>query len=126
MKFSGQEMAALLKVAKMMALADGKMTNDEKEIIKADLGSFGIELDTLQSVALEKAADNMEGAECIAILSGMSIDQKKYACGYLATVMAADGKFEQKEKELWGLVSLLAGFPTMNVADAISFWASQK
>ncbi len=117
-------MAALLKAAKMMALIDGKMTNDEKGVMKADLGSFGIKLDTLQSLALEATANKMEGAEVISTLSAMSEEQKKYACGYLAAVMMADGVIDKKEKELWCFFSLLAGFPTMNIAEAISFWQS--
>ncbi len=124
MKFSGKEMAALLKAAKMMALVDGKMTNDEKGVMKADLGSFGVKLDTLQSLALEATADKMEGAEIISTLSAMSEEQKKYACGYLAAVMMADGVIDKKEEELWCFFSLLAGFPTMNIAEAISFWQS--
>lgn len=58
MIFNGKEMAALLKAAKMMALADGNMTSDEKEL------------------------------------------------------------------ELWSFISLLAGFPRMNIDEAISFWQS--
>lgn len=122
MQFSGNEMAALLKAAKMMALADGVMTNDEKEVMKADLKSFGVEIDTLQSVAIEAAANRMDGAEVIKVLSSMSNEQKKYACGYLAAVMAADGEIADKETELWSLISLLAGFPTMSVGEAILFW----
>lgn len=122
MTFNGNEMAALLRAAKMMALADGKMTSDEKEVMIADLKSFGVQLDTIQSLAIEHQANAMEGAEVIKILSGLSTEQKKYACGYLAAVMAADGKITEKEQELWSLISLLAGFPLMNIKEALIFW----
>jgi uncharacterized tellurite resistance protein B-like protein len=122
MQFSGKEMAALLKAAKLMALADGRMTEDEKKVMIADLKSFGVNIDTLQSVAMEAAADAMEGAEVLAVLSAMNSEQKKYACGYLASVMAADGEIHNKEVELWTLISLLAGFPTMSAGEAIAFW----
>lgn len=122
MQFSGKEMAAVLKAAKLMATADGRMTEEEKDVIKTDLNSFGVTIDTLQSIALEHQANEMEGAEVITILSQLSYEQKKYVCGYLAAVMAADGEVHEKEQELWSLVSLLAGFPTMNIAEAILFW----
>ncbi len=122
MNFNGKEMAALLKAAKMMALADGVMTSDEKEVMIADLQSFGLILNTPQSVVIEQHADAMTGAEVIKILSEMTTEQKKYACGYLAAVMAVDGKIEKKEKELWSLISLLANFPVMNVSEAVDFW----
>lgn len=122
MEFSRKEMAALLKAAKMMAVADGVMTTDEKEIIKADLSKFGVKLDTIESLALEATADNMEGVEVISTLSAMLEEQKKYACSYLAVVMMADGVIDEKEMELWRLFSLLVGFPTMNVVEAVDFW----
>lgn len=122
MQFSRKEMAALLKAAKLMALADGKMSDDEKDVIKADLGSFGVKLDTINSILLEEEANKMDGSEVIATLSTMSLEQKKYACGYLATVMVADGKIDDKENLLWCLISRLADFPTMSIGDAVLFW----
>ena len=122
MIFSSKEMAAILKSAKMMALADGVMTSDEKDVIKHDLESFGIKLDTIESIAIEHKADNMEGAEVITTLSNMTIEQKKYACGYLAAVMLADGEIDENEKKLWSLLSMLADFPTMTLGEAITYW----
>ncbi len=122
MTFSGKEMAALLRAAKMMALADGTMTSDEKDVMIADLKCFGVQIDTLQSVVIEKQADEMDGAEVIKTLSNLNLEQKKYACGYLAAVMTADGDIAKKETDLWSLISLLASFPTMSIAEAIAYW----
>lgn len=122
MRFSGKEMAAILKSAKMMAFADGAMTSDEKDVIKRDLASFGIKIDTIESIAIEHKADSMEGAEVITTLSNMTTEQKKYACGYLAAVMLADGEIDDNEQKLWSLLSMLADFPTMTIGEAISFW----
>jgi len=121
MKFTANEMAAILKTAKMMALADGVVTSDEKDVIKRDLASFGLN-GTIDSIAIEHKANNMEGSEVISILSKMSIEQKKYACGYLAAVMVADGEIDEKEKRLWSVISLLAGFPIMTLGEAIEYW----
>ena len=122
MQFSGEEMSALLKAAKMMALADGKMTSDEKDIMIAELKSFGVELNTLQSIAIEKQANEMEGKKVVTVLSALNDEQKKYACGYLAAVMLADGVIDEKETNLWSFISLMAGFPTMTIVEAINYW----
>jgi hypothetical protein len=106
----------------MMALADGTMTSDEKDVMIADLKCFGVQIDTLQSVVIEKQADEMDGAEVIKPLSNLNLEQKKYACGYLAAVMTADGDIAKKETDLWSLISLLASFPTMSIAEAIAYW----
>lgn len=122
MQFSGKEMAAILKAAKIMASADGVMTSDEKDVIKRDLASFGIKIDTLESIAIEHKANKMDGAEVISILSNMSMEQKKYVCGYLAAIMVADGEVDENEQKLWSLLSMLADFPTMTIGEAISYW----
>lgn len=124
MTFNGEQMAALLKAAKLMALADGRMTNDEKNVMKADWTSFGIKLDTAQSIALESASDNMEPAEMLGVIANMNIEQKKYACGYLAAVMAADGNIDESEVKVWTLISALCKFPTMSAAEAIQYWTN--
>lgn len=122
MTFSQNEMVAILKLAKLMAVADGKVTNDERVTIFADLASFGVASNSLQSTMLEKMADEMESTEAITIVANMTTEEKKYVCGYMAAVMAADGDIDAKEQALWTLVSTLASFPTMNIAEAITFW----
>ena len=121
MQFSEHELAALIKAANLMAVADGNVTDSETAVIKTDLKYFGVaEEETLKS--LEHKANTLEGAEVISSLSNLSDSQKKYAAGYLAHVMEADGKIHPKEKDLWTLMSLLAGFPISNFNEAITFW----
>ena len=122
MTFTQNEMVAILKLAKLMAVADGKMTDDERATIFADLGSFGVAANSLQSTLLEKKADEMEPATAIAVVANMTTEEKKYVCGYMAAVMVADGDIDTKEQALWALVSALASFPTMNIAEAIDYW----
>lgn len=122
MTFTQNEMVAILKLAKLMAVADGRLTNDERATIFADLGSFGVAFNSLQSTMLEKLADEMDPAAAIAVVANMTIEEKKYVCGYMAAVMVADGDIDTKEQALWTLVSALASFPTMNIAEAVTFW----
>lgn len=122
MTFTQNEMVAILKLAKLMAVADGRLTNDERATIFADLGSFGVAFNSLQSTMLEKLADEMEPAAAIAVVANMTIEEKKYVCGYMAAVMVADGNIDTKEQALWILVSALASLPTMSIAEAVTFW----
>lgn len=122
MTFTQNEMVAIFKLAKLMAAADGKVTHDERAIILTDLASFGVAPNSLQSTMLEKMADEMEPTEAITIVANMTTEEKKYVCGYMAAVMVANGDIDAKEQALWTLVSTLASFPTMNIAEAITFW----
>lgn len=47
MRFSQEEMTAILKLAKLMAMADGKVTEGEINCIFADLLSFGVTVNNL-------------------------------------------------------------------------------
>ncbi|MGM9746585.1 MAG: TerB family tellurite resistance protein [Paludibacteraceae bacterium] len=122
MTFTQNEMVAIFKLAKLMAAADGKVTNDERATIFTDLASFGVASNSLQSTMLEKMADEMEPTKAITIVANMTTEEKKYVCGYMAAVMVADGDIDATEQALWTLVSTLASFPTMNIAEAITFW----
>lgn len=122
MRFSQEEMVAILKLAKLMAVADGKVTDEERACIFSDLGSFGVPANSLQSTLLEKLADSMEPAKAVTIVAKMTTEEKKYICGYMAAVMIADGNIDAKEQALWVLVSALASFPGMTIAEAVDFW----
>lgn len=122
MTFSGKEMTAVLKAAKLIAVADGKVAEEERNAIFADLKSFGFAPNSLESTVLEGLADNMEFAEAIVILANMNVEQKKYVCGYMAAVMISDGQIDEKEMAIWRLVSLLTKFPTMTIEEAKVYW----
>ena len=121
MEFSEKEIAAVYKAANLMAIADGNVTDDEKLVIKEHLKKLCPQVLPMQ--AIEQDANEMEGVEVISILSRLSIEQKKYACGYLAAVMEADGKIHAKEEDLWTFMALLTAFPINNYREAIDFWS---
>lgn len=120
MQFTGQELTALIKMGFSMASADGKFVDEEKAAITFGMLEFGLDKDMI--VGCVALAANMEPAEALAILAGMDSTQKKYATGFLATVMAADGDIDDSEVKMWQLICTLAGFPTMNIAEALDFW----
>jgi uncharacterized tellurite resistance protein B-like protein len=121
MTFTKEQMVAIVKMAKLMAAADGSISKKEVEAIFVILLQFGIVKDTLESVVIEKLADGMDASEAINLLSKMTNDQKRYVCGYLALIMIGDGDVDPKELALWSLVSTMAKFPEMTMKEAIDF-----
>lgn len=121
MTFSEKEMAAILKMAKAMANADGKVSKEEIAFIINELKNFGAVSKMKQ---IEDTGDAMDASEAFAILSSMTSLQKKYACAYLGTISVTDGNIDDKEVAMWTLISQLSGFPTMNISDAIKIWAT--
>ena len=124
MKYTGEQLAALTKMGIAMTLADGKVTEEEKLAVSMELVSFGVQ--QLDGVIILSNAESMDYGVALAILSSMSDEQKKYATGYLATIMAIDGDVDDSEVKLWQLICTLGGFPIMNISEALSFWASHK
>lgn len=124
MTYNGKELAALVKLGVAMAQADGHVDQIEKVAIASELNDFGVNGEA--APAILAAAAVMDAAEAISILSSMTNEQKKYATGYLAAIMAADGEIADAEVKMWQLICTLASFPIMNIADALSFWTSHK
>jgi hypothetical protein len=56
----------------------------------------------------------------------MTLEQKKYVCGYLACISIADGTCSERETVLWKLVCTLANFPVMSFGDAIEFYKNNQ
>lgn len=120
MRFTGKELTAVIKMAFSMAAADGKFVDEERDAITFGMAEFGMGRNEILSCVA--AAQKMEASEAFAILSSMNPMQQKYATGYLAAVMAADGDVADSEVKMWQLICTLAQFPTMTVGEALSFW----
>lgn len=120
MTLNGKELAAMVNLGVAMAQADGHVDDVEKTAIAFELTNFGVTGDDATSILAGAAA--MSPADAISVLSAMSSEQKKYATGYLATIMASDGNIADAEVKLWQLICTLASFPTMTIAEALTFW----
>lgn len=112
-------MAAIIKLAKMMAAADGRLDKAELSMMSKEALRFGITPDDF--VSLLKLSDNIKTDELIATVLVMTNTQKRYIAAYLGTMMAIDGDIDDKEMELWQFVSLLFELPTMTVLEAIEY-----
>ena len=118
--YTRKQLAALVNLGVAMATADGKVTNEETAAISLELVKFGV---TTNEVAmLLKTAQTMSPADALITISSMSNEQKKYATGYLAVIMASDGEIADSEVKLWQLICGLGSFPAMTIEEALNFW----
>ena len=118
MTFNGLELTAIIKMAKSMVMADGKIKPAEIAVLTRELMRFGILQDQVD--LLLKASDNIEASQAVALIARMDEERKKYVASYLGVIMASDGDIDDNELALWTLVSTLCGLPRMTVMDAIN------
>ncbi len=120
MDFNNLELSAVLKAGKCMVLADGKVEDEEMKVLTLGMAEFGVTPDHLK--ILLALSDAMTPATMLATLAALDDSQKKFVCGFLATIMVCDGDVDDAEVKLWQLTSYLAGFPTMSMAEAVDYW----
>lgn len=120
MIYNGKELAALIKLGIAMAQSDGHIDQIEELAIASELNNFGVDKEDAPS--LLATAATMQFTDALGTIAMMNIEQKRYACGHLAAIMAADGIIADTEVKLWQLVCTLADFPTMNIREALIFW----
>uniref|UniRef100_A0AB33ISH1 Co-chaperone DjlA N-terminal domain-containing protein n=1 Tax=Prevotella sp. GTC17254 TaxID=3236794 RepID=A0AB33ISH1_9BACT len=122
MTYNGKELAALIKLGIAMAQADGHVDKIEQIAIASELKNFGV--NDANAPSLLAAAAIMNVSDAFGTVTAMDDEQKKYACGYLAAIMVADGEIADSEVKLWQLVCTLGSFPTMNISEALTFWTN--
>ena len=122
MELNRLQLAAMAKVGNLMAMADGKFEHEEALVIAAGFADFGIDGDEFQLIL--GLAESMKPEAMLSILANMNIEQKKFVCGFLSTIMTSDGDIDESELKLWQLTSTLADFPTMTINEASEYWRS--
>ena len=122
MQFNGIQLAAILKAAQLMSIADGKTEKSEVEFIASEFNSFNVDKD--QFAAILKAAEVMEAEDMVKALSSLDSSQKKYVCGFLAVIILSDGDVDESEVKMWQLLCTMCKFPTMTVKDAMAYYAN--
>lgn len=118
MTFSGQELTAIIKMAKSMVMADGKIKPAEIAVMTREFMRFGVLQDQVD--LLLKSSDSIEASQAVALIARMDEERKKYVASYLGVIMASDGDIDDNELALWTLISTLCGLPTMTVMEAIN------
>ena len=118
MTFNGKELIAIIKMAKAMVKADGKIEPSELSVMAVELARFGVPENQLKT--LLKASDNMETSQALVLINEMDEERKKYVASYLGVIMVSDGDVNEQELILWNLVSTLCSLPEMNITEAIN------
>ena len=118
MNFTREQLAAMFKLASTMASVDGKVTAEEIKLILLeamanDDGSSHTVFTDADALQLDRVHD---------IIDGMTDDQQKYLCGFLAAVMQVDGEVDEKEELLWNLTAMVCRCPFLTVDEALDFW----
>ena len=120
MVLTNRELGAILKLANVVANADGKFSNEEGLVMTAELARFGASIEKMKLLAA--IGDSMSPVESCMVVSHMTTEEKKHVAAFLGSIIAADGKIEDSEIEVWALISSICQLPTMTLAEAISFW----
>lgn len=118
MKFTSEELAAVMKLGIAMISADGRTDEREMEVVKNELTRFGASVG--QMLSLTREAQQMKSETAISIISNFDYERKKYVASYLAVIMIADGEIDDKELALWQMATLLCGLPEMDVRQAVN------
>lgn len=122
MTLKGNELAAITKLAIAMANADGKVEDSELTYMALEMHRFGIE----DPKPILSVADSMTPVMAFSIINSLSPEGKKYAAAYMGTMMAADGRIDDKELALWKLISSLCDLPAMGIAEALDYVSTMK
>lgn len=103
-----------------MAAADGNIAQTEIAAMALEMTKFGPSESQVNDIL--KASDSLSPSDAITVVSNLNSEQKKYVTGFLAVIMAADGRIEDSEVRMWQLLCTLASFPQMSAAQALEFW----
>ncbi|MCQ2958608.1 MAG: TerB family tellurite resistance protein [Bacteroidales bacterium] len=108
-------------MAKLMAMADGRIDESEMGMIANEARRFGVSSSELKTIL--EIGDSMQASEAASILSSMDKNMKKYVCAYLGTMIAIDGDVDEAEVKMWSLISAMCDLPSMKISEAINIMA---
>lgn len=113
MTFNNKEAAAILNISRIMAKADGHISDSEMHNVLKITSKF--DLDEIETIA-----ETLNGNQSANVLAEMTDTKKLYICCYFAEMMKVDGKISDEEVRVWQIVSQLADFPSMTINDALN------
>ena len=122
MLFTDTEKTALLKVATDMMTIDGILHDKELDLYSLQFARLGCTPNEVWNML--EASKVMDENDILIILSSMSVNKKKYASGFLSTLMKIDGDIDESEMRLWKEINEKCGFPLMTFSEATEFWYS--
>ena len=111
--FTSSEKIAILSLLKAMVLVDGKVHDMEESMMIAVMQTFNITEE--ESII----SDSLQTVDAAKVIANASPEKKNIVCGLLGTMMTVDMDIDSRENALWSTISMICGFPEMNVADAM-------
>lgn len=121
LQFSFLEMAAIVRVVKLMATADGKLDDTETHLMFYQAEYFDISVQEYGQ--LMHTGDDMEPSETIEIIKSMNYQKKKYVAAYLGTIMIIDEDISDRELLIWKRITEKADLPVMTIKEAGMYMA---
>lgn len=118
MELKREQLAAILKVANAMVMADGKVEPSEILVVTTELLRFGVRDNQVEP--LMRLAEQMDIKRALDIISMFDDESKKYVASYLGTIMVSDGDIDKNEFALWNLISMICRLPEMTIQDAVN------
>jgi len=123
MTFNSLELASILKLAVLMAQADGKVTMDESTMIESVITQKLGLIDESEANRIKRLAGELESPAEMSYIRRMNAEKKEYVAAFLGALMAVDGKIDGKELVLMNLVVNLCELPNITsdrVTDILS------
>lgn len=118
MTLSGESLAAIVKMAKVMAAADGIVKDEEVTAIAVELALFGVPKE--QTNVILNMSDLIEPSTAARIISELGHEERRYVAAFLGVVMAIDGDIDDNELAFWKLTSSICNLPSMNIHEALN------
>ena len=125
MNFTGYQLSAMTLLAAFASASDGHIDNDEIKVILAHLVSLTQDVTIATKLVDEARRRNISYDDAIEIVSTMSLEQKKYFCGFIASVIMSDRKITNDELKFWDNITIAANLPRMTLDEAFTFFANE-
>ncbi len=117
MNLKGNELAALMYVAREVINVDGEVNRAEQEIFANVFSKFG--LDNEELTLLIELSYKVEAEEAIQTLINLGPGQRTFASALVTLLVAADGKLTDDETELYAALLKTCHLPYLTIDEAI-------
>ncbi len=117
MNLTGNQLAALMYVAKEVVNVDQVVTDEESAVFTNVFSKFG--LDSEERTLLIEAAQNYDAEDAIEVVKNLGPDQKEFASAIVTLLIAADGELADSELDVYTNLLKVCGLPYLTIERAI-------
>lgn len=122
MKFTKLQLAAVYKLGQLMALADGRIDEAEKQHLIYTFSKLAIANGYKDFSVISQCASAMEDADVVPAIIGLENEQKAYVVAFMGVLVAIDGDIAEKEMQLYQLVCKMCGLTPVSLATCLDVW----